>query len=102
MRSKGERRTPSFLTASAPATRSQTVTRIVLGGIMTFAGLAHLPTAREEFQAQVPSWVPLDEDVVVLASGAVEIGLGLSLLALPKHRRLTGLALAAFFVAIFP
>ena len=83
-------------------TRSQNVTRVVLGGIMTFAGVSHLTTAREEFQAQVPEWVPVDDDLVVLGSGVVEIALGLSLLALPRHRRLTGLALAAFFVAIFP
>lgn len=102
MASRVQRRVANLLTASAPATRSQTVTRIVLGAIMSFAGVAHLTTARDEFQAQVPSWFPVDDDVVVLASGAVEIGLGLSLLALPKHRRLTGLALAAFFVAIFP
>lgn len=50
----------------------------------------------------MPRWFPVDEDVVVVTSGVVEIGLGLSMLALPKHRRLTGLALAAFFVAIFP
>jgi uncharacterized membrane protein len=102
MRSTTERPAAGWWRGSAPATRSQNVTRLVLGAIMTFAGVSHLTTAREEFRAQVPSWVPLDEDVVVLASGAVEIGLGVALLALPKHRRLTGLALAAFFVAIFP
>ena len=38
-----------------------------------------------------------------LATGAaVGVGAGVALLALPKHRRITGLALAAFFVAIFP
>ena len=90
------------LRPDVPATRSQNIARLVLGAIMTFAGLSHLTTAREEFQAQVPEWVPVDEDLVVVGSGVVEIGLGLSLLALPRHRRLTGLALAAFFVAIFP
>lgn len=90
------------LRTDVPATRSQNVARLVLGAIMTFAGVSHLTTAREEFQAQVPEWVPVDEDLVVLGSGVVEIGLGLSLLTMPRHRRYTGLALAAFFVAIFP
>lgn len=69
---------------------------------MTFAGVSHLTFAREEFQAQVPSWVPVSEDLVVLGSGVAEIALGVALLAFPKKRRLAGLALAAFFVAIFP
>jgi len=75
---------------------------LVLGGIMTFAGISHLTTAREEFRAQVPAWMPIDDDLVVVGSGVIEIALGASMLALPRHRRITGLALAAFFVAIFP
>ncbi|WP_370291689.1 hypothetical protein [Nocardioides sp.] len=69
---------------------------------MTAAGTLHLTTAREEFQAQVPSWIPIDEDVVVVGSGVAEIGLGAALLLLPKRRRGVGLLLAAFYVAIFP
>ncbi|WP_235535975.1 hypothetical protein [Nocardioides sp. Root190] len=69
---------------------------------MTAAGVTHLTLAREEFRAQVPEWFPLDKDFVVLASGAVEIGLGAAFVALPKRRRLIGGLLAAFFVAIFP
>ncbi|WP_216378131.1 DoxX family protein [Arcanobacterium phocae] len=82
--------------------RSQTATRIALGSFMSFAGISHMTFAREEFQAQVPSWVPVDDDLVVLGSGVAEIGLGLSLLLLPKHRQVTGVALAAFYAAIFP
>lgn len=81
---------------------SQTAARIILGSFMTFAGITHLTTAREEFQAQVPSWIPVDDDLVVVGSGVAEIALGASLLALPKHRKLTGTALAAFYTAIFP
>lgn len=69
---------------------------------MTFAGASHLTFARKEFRAQVPSWVTVDTDLVVLASGVVEMGLGLSTLLLPRQRRTTGLTLAAFYVAIFP
>lgn len=83
-------------------TSARTLTRLALGTAMVGAGLAHLTVAREEFQAQVPSWFPLDDDVTVLASGVVEIGLGASYVALPKQRRLIGGLLAAFFVAIFP
>lgn len=83
-------------------TRLQHAVRIVLGLFMTTAGTLHLTTAREEFQAQVPSWVPVDEDVVVVGSGVVEIALGLAMLLVPGRRREAGLALAAFYVAIFP
>lgn len=69
---------------------------------MAFAGLTHLTIARDEFQAQVPSWMPIDADAVVVGSGVAEIALGASLLALPKQRRLTGVALAAFYTAILP
>lgn len=80
----------------------RTPARWLLGAFMVAAGTAHLTVAREEFQAQVPSWVPLDEDLVVVGSGVVEVGLGVALLALPRHRRLVGGLLAGFFVAIFP
>lgn len=80
----------------------QTVARIALGSVMVGAGVLHLTTQREEFQAQVPEWFPIDTDVTVLASGGVEIALGAAFVAAPRHRRLIGGLLAAFFVAIFP
>ncbi|WP_372734376.1 hypothetical protein [Nocardioides sp.] len=76
--------------------------RILLGGFMVGAGVLHLTTQREEFQAQVPEWFPVDADLTVLASGAAEISLGAAFVALPRHRRLIGALLAAFFVIIFP
>jgi uncharacterized membrane protein len=54
-----------------------------------------------EFQAQVPPWVPLSPDFVVLASGVIEIALGLALISL-QRRREVGIATALFFIAIFP
>ena len=81
--------------------RARTVGRVALGGILVLAGVSHLTFARTDFTAQVPPWVPIDEDTTVLASGAVEISLGLLLLSGWK-RRLVGTAAAAFFVAIFP
>lgn len=80
----------------------QTVARLLLGGALIFAGVGHLTVSRAEFQAQVPQWVPLDPDFVVIASGVVEILLGLSLLLLRRYRRQVGWATAFFFVAIFP
>jgi len=81
---------------------ARTVARLALGAAMVGAGVLHLTTQRAEFQAQVPSWFPLDEDFTVIASGVVEIGLGAAFVALPKHKRLVGGLLAVFFVAIFP
>jgi uncharacterized membrane protein len=81
---------------------ASTAARIVLGSAMVGAGVLHLTTQRQEFQAQVPEWFPVDDDLTVVGSGVVEIGLGAAFVALPKHRRLVGGLLAAFFVAIFP
>ncbi len=78
------------------------VARIGLGSAMVGAGTTHLTVAREEFQAQVPDWFPVDPDVTVLVSGVAEIGLGLAFATLPKRRRLVGALLAAFYVVIFP
>ena len=76
--------------------------RTLLGAALTYAGITHLTTNRQEFLAQVPTWVPLDADFVVVASGVVEILLGLSLIILIKHQVKIGWITAAFFVAIFP
>jgi uncharacterized membrane protein len=76
--------------------------RTLLGFALTFAGIGHLTTSRLEFQAQVPTWLPLDPDFVVVASGIVEITLGLSLIILFKFAPYVGLITALFFIAIFP
>lgn len=80
----------------------RTAARWLLGIALAGAGVAHLSVARTEFRAQVPAWMPIDADLVVFASGAVEIVLGLALLTLRRHREAVGWATAAFFVAIFP
>ncbi|WP_160665440.1 DoxX family protein [Pseudarthrobacter sp. ATCC 49987] len=81
---------------------SRTAGRLVLGGFLILAGVSHLGWAREAFRAQVPAWLPLDVDFVVVASGLVEIGLGLGLLLLRRRRVALGWIVAAFFVAVFP
>jgi uncharacterized membrane protein len=78
------------------------VLRWLLGGALIFAGVGHLTTQRTEFQAQVPGWFPLDEDLVVIASGIVEITLGVALIVLVRQRVIVGTIVAAFFVVIFP
>ena len=75
--------------------------QVLLGAALVYAGITHLTTNRTEFQAQVPTWVPLSADFVVLASGVVEIALGIALASL-QYRRQVGWITAAFFVAIFP
>ncbi len=80
----------------------QSVLRIFLGFNLLFAGFSHLTFARMEFVAQVPHWVPLPDDLVVVLSGIVEIILGLALVVLPGWEALTGWLTAIFFVLIFP
>ena len=75
--------------------------QVLLGAALMYAGITHLTTNRTEFQAQVPTWVPFSADFVVLASGVVEIVLGIALASL-QYRRQVGWITAAFFVAIFP
>ena len=87
-------------TARQPLGRA--IARIALGAVLVIAGVGHLTAQREEFQAQVPDWVPFSKDFVVLASGGVEIALGAALIALPRHRKVVSWIVAAFFVVIFP
>ena len=53
--------------------------QVVLGCALAYAGIGHLTTSRTEFQAQVPSLLEDYADFVVLASGVVEIALGVGL-----------------------
>lgn len=76
--------------------------RVLLGLALVFAGTSHLTFARQEFRAQVPEFVPIDEDTTVLASGVAEIGLGSALVLASRRRRLVGTVVALFFVAVFP
>jgi len=75
--------------------------QMVLGFALAYAGIGHLTTSRQAFQAQVPTLLKDYADFVVLASGVVEIALGVGLVALWKYRVQMGFLAAAFFVAIF-
>ncbi len=81
---------------------AQRVSQVVLGLALAYAGFTHLTSSRLEFQAQVPTVLKDYADFVVLASGVVEIVLGLSLVVLWRYRVQVGWIVAAFFVAIFP
>jgi uncharacterized membrane protein len=83
-------------------TSKQDAARIALGLLLATAGVSHLTFAREPFKAQVPPWVPLDPDTVVLQSGVVEIALGTALVCLPRQKVLLGRIAGAFFTCIFP
>jgi uncharacterized membrane protein len=75
--------------------------QMLLGFALAYAGIGHLTTNRQEFQAQVPTLLKDYADFVVLASGVVEIALGVGLIALWRYRVQLGWLVAAFFVAIF-
>ena len=76
--------------------------QIVLGVALAYAGISHLTTSRQEFQAQVPTFLKDYADFVVLASGVVEILLGFTLIFLWRYRIIVGWMVAGFFIAVFP
>ncbi|WP_233896943.1 hypothetical protein [Tenacibaculum piscium] len=87
---------------SITTNKTQDVFRIIIGVFMILASIGHLTFLRVEWQAQVPNWVPLDKNLVVILSGIVELILGLSMAFLTKYKSYVGWALAIFFVLIFP
>jgi uncharacterized membrane protein len=80
----------------------QNIARIILGSGMVFAGTGHLTFLRREFQAQVPNWVPFSKDFTVVASGVVEVLLGLTLIFWTDQQMNIGIVLAVFYIAVFP
>ena len=80
--------------------------QLLLGAFLLSAGTSHLGSNRTEFLAQVPTWLPLDADFVVVASGLVEITLGALLIAtaliFKKYRSVVGVLAGVFFILIFP
>jgi uncharacterized membrane protein len=77
------------------------VSQVVLGAALMYAGISHLTSGRAEFQAQVPTVLASQSDFVVLASGVVEILLGLGLAGLSRFSPQIGLATAIFFIAVY-
>lgn len=83
-------------------TLAQDTGRVLLGAFLALAGTSHLTWARSEFSAQVPKWLPMDDDLVVVLSGVAEILLGGSLIIARKQRTRVGSVAALFFVLVFP
>lgn len=85
-----------------PTTKTQNFFRILLGIFMITAAIGHFTFQRADFQAQVPNWVPMDKDLVVILSGIVELVLGLIIIFLTKYKVKIGIGLAIFYVLVFP
>ncbi len=83
-------------------TKTQNFFRILLGIFMIMAAMGHFTFQRIDFQAQVPNWVPMDKDLVVILSGIVEMAMGLALIFLTRYKVQIGIVLAVFFVLVFP
>ena len=85
-----------------PSSVPRSVARVLLGAFLLYTGISHLSFARTAFYAQVPPWLPLNGDFVIIASGVVEIVLGASLMLLNRWRVPAGWVVAVFFVVVFP
>lgn len=95
----------SYNTITMKTSLFQNVMRILLGAFMLLAGIGHLTFQRAEFLAQVPRWLPENPgfmDFVVISSGVVEIILGLAMIFWVKQKIKVGIALAIFYVLVFP
>src|SRR5579864_7217577 len=90
------------LEAAPKTSKAQLFGRLLLGPMLVSSGVSHLTYLREPFQSQVPPWVPLNPDLVVVLSGCVEIILGLSLVSLYRRKAYVGIIVGLFFVAVFP
>lgn len=77
------------------------VSQALLGIALAYAGFKHLTSSRLEFQAQVPSLLQSQADFIVLASGVVEIALGVALMLAWRYRVQVGWVVGLFFVAVF-
>jgi uncharacterized membrane protein len=81
---------------------AQHAARLLLGLVLVYTGLSHLFWARITFQAQVPEFLPINPNLVVILSGIVELTLAISLIFARRFRVQIGWAAAAFFVLVFP
>ncbi|MFM2719641.1 DoxX family protein [Microbacterium mcarthurae (nom. nud.)] len=84
----------------------RSLARGVLALLLVAAGVSHLTWGRRGYRIVVPDWATrvlrTDKDAIVVASGAVEVVLGVGLVAFPRERRRIGAAITAFFIAVFP
>jgi uncharacterized membrane protein len=93
--------------STRPAGVARTAGRVALAVLLVGAGVSHLTWGRRGYRIVVPDWavrlLHTSKDVIVIGSGIVEVALGAAALALPARRRSSaGMAIAVFFVAVFP
>ncbi|HUH75112.1 MAG TPA: MauE/DoxX family redox-associated membrane protein [Chitinophagales bacterium] len=83
---------------------TKNIARIILGIIILIAGILHVTTLRQEFQDLVPRSLTTDtqmKDFIVVASGIVEILLGLATIFWVKQQQKIGILLAIFLLAVY-
>jgi uncharacterized membrane protein len=97
---QGVRRRPTRPTRRAAVLTARMLLRWALAGFLAFAGVGHFARP-DEFLAQVPPYLPAPE-LLVAASGVVELLLAVALVALPRHRRIVGFVVLLFFLAVLP
>ena len=79
--------------------------RILLGLIMIYIGIGHLTFLQIDFQAQVPTGLTIQKNLIyliIIASGIIEIILVILTVVGGKLKVKTGISLAIFYVLIFP
>lgn len=76
------------------------VARLGMAAAIVVAGVSHW-LAPTPFVQHLPPWVPWAAELIFL-SGLVEVALGAGLMLRPPARRIAGLGLAAYLVAVFP
>ena len=80
--------------------RLRTASPYLLAGLLGGAGVLHF-VAPGPYAGIVPSQLPGDPTLYVYVSGVAEIACAVAV-AVPRTRRLGGLAAAALFLAVFP
>jgi uncharacterized membrane protein len=78
---------------------ARAVMRIVMAAFMLFGFVLHL-RATEKLVAITPDWVPFPHEVV-LATGVLELIFAVALL-IPRWRKLTGILIALYVIAVWP
>ena len=86
--------------------RARTAARAGMAALLAAAGVSHLTWGRRGYRIVVPDWATrllrTDKDLIVVASGAVEVLSAAALVIFPADRARVGAFVAAFFVAVFP
>lgn len=89
-----------FLIALLLRRPARDAARLAMALTMVFAGVSHFadPAA---FVQLLPEWVP-SREALVLATGVIEVLLGVGLVGPRRWRREIALVLVAYLVAVFP